>query len=171
MQRSASTSPARPTVLDIERDGVTQRVSLVTVPAKEDPNVAVVGFVPKDGYTSPVKITISLEDIGGPSAGLMLALGIIDKLTLVQENHGAHVAGTGTIDVNGTVGAIGGVRQKMAGARNDGATVFLVPAANCAEAVQQVPAGLRLVKVTDVDDAVSGMAAAVSGGAAPTCTP
>ena len=80
------------------------------------------------------------------------------------------MAGTGTIDADGKVGAIGGIRQKMAGARADGATVFLVPARNCAEALPQVPDGLRLVKVTDVDDALSGMAAAVAGRSAPACT-
>ncbi len=163
--------PGERVVLDIEREGRPQQVTLVTVPAQEDPKVAVVGFVPKDGYESPVTIRIDIEDIGGPSAGLMLTLGIIDKLTPQQENAGAHVAGTGTIDVDGRVGAIGGVGQKMAGARAEGATVFLVPAANCAEAVTQVPDGLRLVKVTDVEDAVSGMAAAVAGRAAPTCSP
>ena len=70
----------------------------------------------------------------------------------------------------GRSGPIGGIRQKLAGARSAGATVFLVPADNCAEALLQVPAGLRLVKVTDVDDALSGMAAAVAGKAAPTCS-
>ena len=129
-----------------------------------------VGFLPREGYTSPVTVTVNVQDVGGPSAGLMLTLGIIDQLTPVQENAGAHVAGTGTIDVDGTVGPIGGIRQKLAGARAAGATVFLVPADNCAEALLQVPDGLRLVKVTDVDDALSGMASAVAGRAAPTCS-
>ena len=75
------------------------------------------------------------------------------------------------MDENGKVGAIGGIRQKMAAARADGATIFLVPASNCDEALLQVPAGLQLVKVTDVNDALSGLAAAVSGqGTAPSCS-
>src|SRR5262249_26738423 len=147
-----------------------QRVEIRTVAATDDPTKSMVGFTPRDGYTSPVKVTIQLEDVGGPSAGLMFTLGIVDQLTPQQENSGAHVAGTGTIDADGRVGAIGGVRQKMAGARSEGATVFLVPASNCAEALMHVPDGLQLVKVSSLDDALSGMAAAVAGKPAPTCT-
>jgi len=118
-----------------------------------------------------VKVTIALNDVGGPSAGLMFTLGIIDKLTPTQETGGLHIAGTGTMDESGTVGPIGGIRQKMAAARADGATIFLVPASNCAEALGQVPDGLRLIKVTNVDDALAGLQAAVSGnGTAPACT-
>jgi Lon-like protease len=154
----------------VRRDGQRVTVPVPTEPAAPGSKVAVVGITPKDGYESPVSVTIRLEDVGGPSAGLMFTLGIIDLLTAAQENGGAHVAGTGTIDADGNVGAIGGIRQKMAGAREAGATVFLVPASNCAEALTEVPAGLRLVKVTSVDDALSGMAAAVAGRPAPTCT-
>jgi PDZ domain-containing protein len=154
----------------VRRGGERVDVPVKTEAAGPSSKVAVVGITPKDGYESPVSVTIRLEDVGGPSAGLMFTLGIIDKLTPQQETDGAHVAGTGTIDAQGHVGAIGGIRQKMAGARDSGATVFLVPAANCSEALMGVPAGLRLVKVTDVDDALSGMAAAVAGRPAPTCT-
>ena len=162
--------PGDTVLFAVDRKGRRLTVPVVAAASKDDPSVAMVGFLPKDGYTSPVTVTIRLEDVGGPSAGLMFTLGIVDKLTAVQENGGAHVAGTGTIDANGKVGAIGGIRQKMAGARADGATVFLVPAENCSEALLAVPAGLRLVKVTDVDDALSGMAAAVAGRPAPSCS-
>jgi PDZ domain-containing protein len=146
------------------------RIPIRTVAATDDATKSMVGFTPKDGYTSPVTVTISIEDIGGPSAGLMLTLGIIDRLTAEQENGGRHVAGTGTIDPDGTVGPIGGIRQKLQGARSDGATIFLVPEGNCAEALQRVPDGLQLVKVTTLDDALSGLAAAVAGRPAPQCT-
>jgi Lon-like protease len=162
--------PGDTVLFEVRRAGATLSVPVVAGAAPDDPTRAMVGFLPKEGYASPVTVTIRLDDVGGPSAGLMFTLGIIDKLTAVQENGGAHVAGTGTIDADGKVGAIGGIRQKMAGARGAGATVFLVPADNCAEAVLAVPAGLRLVKVTDVDDALSGMAAAVAGRSAPTCS-
>lgn len=162
--------PGETVTFVVERGGQQVTVPVVSAPAKDDPNRAVVGFLPREGYTSPVTVTVNVQDVGGPSAGLMLTLGIIDQLTPEQENAGAHVAGTGTIDVDGTVGPIGGIRQKLAGARAAGATVFLVPAGNCAEALLQVPDGLRLVKVTDVDDALSGMASAVAGRAAPTCS-
>jgi PDZ domain-containing protein len=153
----------------VRRAGERVVVPVETEAAGPGSKVAVVGVTPKDGYESPVTVSIRLEDVGGPSAGLMFTLGIIDLLTPAQENGGGHVAGTGTIDADGHVGPIGGIRQKMAGARDSGATVFLVPAGNCAEALMGVPAGLRLVKVTDVDDALSGMAAAVAGRPAPTC--
>jgi Lon-like protease len=163
--------PGEQVVFVVERDGKTVTVPLTTVESTDSgPKRSVVGFSVAVGYTSPVKVTIALDDVGGPSAGLMFTLGIIDKLTQPQENGGKHVAGTGTMDENGKVGAIGGIRQKMAAARADGATIFLVPAANCGEAMMQVPEGLRLVKVTDVTDALSGMSAAVTGqGTAPSC--
>ena len=164
--------PGETVTFVVERDGKVLTVPLTTRASNDTgPNRAVVGFSPAVGYTSPVKVTIQLTDVGGPSAGLMFTLGIIDKLTAVQETGGLHIAGTGTMDENGVVGPIGGIRQKMAAARADGATVFLVPASNCAEALSQVPEGLRLVKVTTVDDALAGLQAVVSGqGTAPTCT-
>lgn len=165
-------SPGQTVSFVVQRAGKTVTVPLVTRASTDaGPSRAVVGFTPGIGYTSPVKVSIQLDDVGGPSAGLMFTLGIIDKLTPVQENGGRHVAGTGTMDQNGNVGAIGGIRQKMAAARADGATIFLVPASNCAEALQQVPDGLQLIKVTTVTDALAGLGAAVTGkGAAPTCT-
>lgn len=166
----AKKKPGETVTFVVDRSGSTVTVPVVAGSAPNDPTRAMVGFLPRDGYTSPVTVKVEVEDVGGPSAGLMLTLGIVDKLTPGQENGGAHVAGTGTIDADGKVGPIGGIRQKLAGARSAGATVFLVPADNCAEALLQVPAGLRLVKVTDVDDALSGMAAAVAGKAAPTCS-
>jgi PDZ domain-containing protein len=162
--------PGQPVDLSVVRAGAALRLTLVSSASPDEPGVAMVGFTPRDGYTSPVTVHIKLDNIGGPSAGLMFSLGIVDKLTAVQENGGAHVAGTGTIDANGTVGDIGGIRQKMAGARADGATIFLVPAGNCAEALMGVPAGLQLVKVSTLDDAVTGLAAAEAGRSAPTCT-
>ncbi|HEY5031784.1 MAG TPA: PDZ domain-containing protein [Actinomycetes bacterium] len=164
--------PGEKVVFVVVRAGKTLIVPLTTVASTDSgPRRAIVGFTPGVGYTSPVKVTIQLNDVGGPSAGLMFTLGIIDKLTPQQENGGRHVAGTGTMDENGNVGAIGGIRQKMAAARADGATIFLVPASNCAEALMQVPDGLRLVKVTTVSDALTGLAAAVTGrGTAPSCS-
>jgi PDZ domain-containing protein len=115
------------------------------------------------GYTSPVKVTIQLNDVGGPSAGLMFSLGIVDKLTPQQETGGKNIAGTGTIDSNGVVGPIGGIEQKMLGARNEGATAFLVPADNCAEAKPAAPKGLRLVKVTSLSQALDALHALTTG--------
>ena len=99
-------------------------------------------------------VSIDGQAVGGPSAGLMLALGIYDVMTPGSLTNGQTIAGTGTIDPDGTIGPIGGIQQKLVGARRNGARVFLTPAANCAEARRAVPAGLQLVKVTTLDEAV-----------------
>jgi PDZ domain-containing protein len=124
------------------------------------------------GVDSPVKVTINLgQDIGGPSAGTAFALAIYDKLTPGPLLDGKHVAGTGTIDALGQVGAIGGIQQKIAGAKNDGATVFLVPAPNCAAALHADVKGIQLVKITTLTDAIAALQAVTSGkGTVPACT-
>ncbi|MFP3675149.1 S16 family serine protease, partial [Bacillus sp. SIMBA_031] len=88
-----------------------------------------------------------LNNVGGPSAGMMFALGIIDTLTPGDLTGGKHIAGTGTITPDGAVGAIGGIAQKMIGAKQQGATLFLAPAANCGDVVGHIPNGLQVVKV------------------------
>lgn len=106
---------------------------------------------------SPYTIKFSLDDVGGPSAGLMFSLGIVDKLTPTDLTGGLTIAGTGTIDDEGTVGPIGGIAQKMRGAKRDGATVFLAPADNCPEAAANAVPGLELVKVSSIDDALAAL--------------
>jgi PDZ domain-containing protein len=100
---------------------------------------------------------------------MMFALGIIDKLDPVDLTGGRFIAGTGEIEAGGKVDAIGGIQQKMVAARNAGATVFLAPAANCSDAKRAVPAGLRLVKVSTLSQAVSYLEALKSGASVPTC--
>ncbi|GGK17137.1 hypothetical protein GCM10010124_07100 [Pilimelia terevasa] len=97
------------------------------------------------------------DDIGGPSAGLMFALGIIDKLTPEDLTGGKVIAGTGTIDDDGKVGPIGGIPQKLVGARAAGATYFLAPADNCAEAAANPVAGLTLARVSTLDEALAAL--------------
>ncbi|HEY3002909.1 MAG TPA: PDZ domain-containing protein [Kribbellaceae bacterium] len=123
------------------------------------------------GVSSKVKVTVHLgRDIGGPSAGLAFALAIYDKLTPGALLAGRHVAGTGTIEPTGDVGQIGGVQQKIAGARSDGATVFLVPEANCAAAADAGVKGIQLVKVGTLHEAVTALTALAHGGEVPACT-
>jgi PDZ domain-containing protein len=117
----------------------------------------------------PFKIDISLSDIGGPSAGLMFALAVVDKLTPDDVNGGMTVAGTGEIDDVGNVSPIGGIPFKLVAARDAGATVFLTPADNCSEAQTHVPAGLRLVKVTSLGSAISELADLKAGRPVPGC--
>ena len=118
---------------------------------------------------APFTVDITLQDVGGPSAGLMFALGILDKLGPESITGGLHVAGTGEISGEGAVGPIGGITQKLVAARGVGAEVFLVPEGNCADARARVPDGLRLVKVTSLDDALQGLATLREGGDPPTC--
>ena len=77
---------------------------MTTEPSPADPAIAYIGIVPGEVQVPPFEVELSLDRVGGPSAGLMFALGIVDKLTAEQENGGKHVAGTGTIDADGTVG-------------------------------------------------------------------
>ena len=120
-------------------------------------------------YKFPFQVKISVGDIGGPSAGMMFALGIIDKLTKLDLTAGRFIAGTGEITASGQVQPIGGIQQKMIGARNAGATIFLTPASNCADTKGAVPAGMRLVKVSTLNQAVTYLEALKSGRSAPSC--
>lgn len=162
--------PGDPVRITVQRGGKRAEATVTTIAA--DDGRAIVGIITRDEATYPFKVQISLRDVGGPSAGLMFALGIVDKLTPGPLTGGRHVAGTGTIDDAGSVGAIGGIPQKMIGAKNAGAKVFLVPEENCAEAAQTAPDGLRLVKVTSLKTAVAALDALRTKGSAdlPACT-
>ncbi|MEU6257750.1 S16 family serine protease [Streptomyces sp. NPDC047043] len=121
-----------------------------------------------------VKVTLKLADVGGPSAGLLFTLGIIDKLdgngSGGELTGGRNIAGTGTIDADGKVGAVGGVALKTQAARRDGATVFLVPKAECSDAKSELPKGLRLIPVTTLKGAVNALTALETGnGSVPAC--
>ena len=117
----------------------------------------------------PFRIDISLADVGGPSAGLMFSLAIVDKLTPGELNGGKFVAGTGEITDTGQVGPIGGIPFKMTMAREAGATIFMVPAGNCAEAKSQAPDGLQLVRAGTLDEATKALDTIRAGGVPPSC--
>lgn len=137
--------------------GLPGRQVTLTTRKAEDDGRAVVGIEPGAAYTLPFPIEITLADVGGPSAGLMFALGIVDKLTTEDLTGGRFVAGTGTIDEKGAVGAIGGIRMKIIAAREAGATFFLTPADNCPTAAAHTPDGLTLVKVSTIHDAMGAL--------------
>lgn len=118
---------------------------------------------------SPYKITINLDNVGGPSAGLMFTLGILDKIKPEDLTGGLAIAGTGTMDEEGNVGAIGGIPQKLRGAKRDGAAIFLTPANNCAEAMANAVSGLKLVKVDTVTSALQALATLRGGGTPTLC--
>ncbi|MET9435224.1 S16 family serine protease [Streptomyces sp. NPDC006551] len=117
---------------------------------------------PKD-----IKVTLHLADIGGPSAGFLFSLGIVDKLdgdgSGGDLTGGRTIAGTGTISSDGTVGAVGGVALKTQAAGRDGASVFLVPKDECSQAQSELPKGMRLIPVSTLSDAVSSLRALGQG--------
>ncbi|MEV7011807.1 PDZ domain-containing protein [Streptosporangium sp. NPDC051022] len=153
----------------VNRGDHSMTVAVPTVAAKD--GTPIVGITMRISYKFPFKVRINVGDVGGPSAGMMFSLGIVDKLTPGSMTGGKSIAGTGTITPEGKVGPIGGIQQKMVGARRSGATVFLAPADNCAEAVRAVPDGMKLYKVSTLHDAVKAIDVIRSGsGTVPGCS-
>ncbi|MBI3430106.1 MAG: hypothetical protein HY050_08665 [Actinobacteria bacterium] len=105
-------------------------------------------------YRLPLRVSITLKETGGPSGGLVFALGIVEKLTPEDFLAGRTVAGTGTIDGAGVIGAIGGIDEKIVAAKRAGATVFLAPAENCTD-VTRVPPGIEVYSVSTLKEAIS----------------
>jgi PDZ domain-containing protein len=155
------------------KDAGTEKVTVSTEKSGDQGAArAVVGIQAGTDHTFPFTVDIKLADVGGPSAGLMFSLGIVDKLTPGSLTGGKFVAGTGTIDDKGTVGPIGGIDMKLVGARNAGAQYFLTPEENCAAAASDTPDGLTLVKVKTIADATKSLAGIRSGDTAalPSCS-
>jgi Lon-like protease len=152
--------------LTVLRGGKTVPVQLRS---KESDGRPIIGVMVLEQYKFPFTVKISVGNIGGPSAGMMFALGIIDKLTSLNLTGGKFIAGTGEITPSGQVQPIGGIQQKMVGARDAGATVFLAPAGNCADTQGAVPAGLRVVKVSTLQGAISDLEALKAGKSVPSC--
>lgn len=164
-----STTPGTPVTVRIDRDGVEQDVEVVTRAYPPDVN----GWV-NPGSLLGIYITVTdiemeaevsyiIDGIGGPSAGGMFTLAILDELTPGSLGGESVIAGTGTITWDGDIGAIGGIRQKMSGAWAAGATDFIAPVTNCQETVGYVPDGLNVWAVWTIDDAVE-VAEAVAAG-------
>lgn len=161
--------PGERAAFTVRRGGKEQVVTVKT--AKLD-GVPVVGILLRTEFVFPTKVSINAGDVGGPSAGLMFSLAVYDKLTPGSLTGGANIAGTGTIDSAGNVGPIGGIQQKLVGAKRGGAAWFLAPAGNCNEVVRHVPDGLRVVKVATFNQARGAIEAiaAKRGASLPTCT-
>ncbi|SDP03219.1 PDZ domain-containing protein [Arthrobacter sp. ok909] len=155
----------------VDRAG--SQVPATITPAKNSAGRYILGVILQYKFTFPFDVKISLDKVGGPSAGMMFALGIIDTVTPGDLTGGKHIAGTGTISPDGAVGPIGGIAQKMQGARSGGATLFLAPASNCEDVVGHIPGGLQVVKVENLTDARKAVELAASGGdtsGLPVCT-
>lgn len=153
----------------VAKDGVERTESVVLGARPDAPEKGYLGVTPAEEPDVPFTVTFNLADVGGPSAGLMFSLAVVDKLSPGELSNGDFVAGTGTIDSGGTVGPIGGIPYKLIAAREAGATTFLVPSQNCDEAAANAPDGLRLVKVDSLDGAIDSLEALGSGGDAPSC--
>lgn len=152
-----------PMVFDIVRNGQPRTVEVTPQVRELDnedgstSNRAAIGVYLRIAYDFPIEVNIQLENVGGPSGGMMFALGVIDKLTPGPLTGGADVAGTGEINRDGDVGPIGGIRHKMFGALAAGATWFLAPVENCDEVAGNVPSGLSVVAVDTLDDALAAL--------------
>ncbi|OZF58223.1 PDZ domain-containing protein [Rhodococcus sp. 14-2470-1a] len=162
-------SPGESVDIVVEKDGATRTESVVLGSRPDDAESGYLGVTPAEEPDVPFTVTFNLADVGGPSAGLMFSLAVVDKLSPGELSNGDFVAGTGTIDSAGAVGPIGGIPYKLIAAREAGATTFLVPSQNCDEASQNVPAGLRLVKVDSLDGAIDSLDALGRGEDAPSC--
>jgi PDZ domain-containing protein len=156
-------------VIKVLRDGQ-EKLFELTPEKKDDSWVigAMVGYV----YDFPVDIKLQLGDVGGPSGGLIFALGIYDVLTEGSLAGKNHIAGTGTISADGKVGPIGGIELKLIAARDAGATLFLAPQGNCSEVIGQIPDGLSVAIVNDLASALTAIKDFNSGTPVPpiSCT-
>jgi PDZ domain-containing protein len=159
--------------LTVRRNGKTLPLSVKSVSKPVNGKAtAQIGVQITAQYKFPFGVRFSVGNIGGPSAGMMFALGIIDKLSHLDLAGGRFIAGTGELDSSdpaAAVAPIGGIQQKMAGARAEGATVFLSPAANCSDALGALPAGMKLIKVNTLSGAVSALEALKAGRPVPSC--
>ena len=145
----------------------TAEITLGKHPDQADKGI--LGINVLDAPWAPFTIDFNLANIGGPSAGLMFSLAVVDKLTTGDINGGKFVAGTGTITGDGVVGSIGGITHKIVAAQEAGATVFLVPADNCAEAKTADADGIELLKVDTLEHAIDGLRTLSAGGEPPRC--
>jgi PDZ domain-containing protein len=160
--------------LTVLRDGEEQQIEVT--PKKEkvgDTETWLIGISFTTDYDFPIDVAIQLDNVGGPSAGMMFALGIVDELTPGELTGGKDIAGTGTIDATGAVGPIGGIRQKLYGARDAGAGYFLAPSTNCDEVVGHIPNGLQVISTSSLQESLDALEVIADGGdtaALPACT-
>jgi PDZ domain-containing protein len=154
-----------PVTVTVTRDGAPVDVPITPVLSEGDDPQPILGISTALNYDFPFEVTIQLGDIGGPSAGQILALAIIDKLTPGSLNGGLAVAGTGTITPDGAIGPIGGITQKLYGATRAGARYFLAPASNCGDiAAGTVPDGLDIYAVDTLADSLYVLNTLAGGG-------
>ena len=148
----------------VVRSGSKLDVVVTSSTRKDDPateqdeaTIPYIGIGIDINYSADYGIEFGVTGVGGPSAGTMFAIGIIDKLTPGALTKGKTIAGTGTIDPKGNVGEIGGIQQKLIGARDAGAVLFLAPQSNCKDVVGHIPNGLTVAAVSTLDEAMAAI--------------
>lgn len=149
--------------LTVDREGNTLELQVELAEREEEPGEPMIGITLRPITEPPFPIEIRAGDVGGPSAGLMHTLAIIDNLTEGELTKGRVIAGTGTIDFDGNVGNIGGIRQKVVAAEAAGADYLLVPEGNYETALTAERETIEIVPVATLDEAISfleGMEAA-----------
>jgi len=164
-----NTKPGQQIVIDYQRKDAPPGVATITLGTNPDRDYGYLGVAVLDAPWAPFSIKFNLANIGGPSAGLMFSLAVVDKLTTGDLAGSKFIAGTGTINADGKVGPIGGITHKMLAAHEAGASVYLVPAENCDEARSGNGDGLELVKVDNLDAAVGALHSLSAGGEPPRC--
>ena len=158
-----------PLRISVERSGVTEMVEVIPRMSEGDTPIPVIGVLVSGVYDFPVEVEIELGSVGGPSAGLMFALGLVEKLTSEQIAGSLKVAGSGTISASGDVGPVGGIRHKVYGAAESGAELFLVPADNCDDLAGLAPGGITVIPVASLSEAVSALELAMADQPVPQC--
>jgi PDZ domain-containing protein len=156
--------------VQIKRAGTPMTVAVKLSPPQGTGTSPRLGITAGQQCFAPFNVDLGLADqIGGPSAGLMFALGIVDKVGSTDLTGGRFIAGTGEIQPDGKVLPIGGIQLKMIAARRAGASIFLAPDSNCGDVRGAAPSGLEVIKVTSLQDAVTELTAAKDGRAVPHC--
>jgi PDZ domain-containing protein len=140
------------------------------VTPEDEATIPYIGIGIDISYSADFEIEFGVTGVGGPSAGTMFAVGIIDKLTPGALTQGKIIAGTGTIDPDGNVGDIGGIQQKLIGARDAGAVLFLAPQGNCDEVIGHIPDGLTVAAIETLEDAMDEIESFNSGAQVTTCS-
>ena len=162
-------SPGDKVTMTVERGGKKHEEEIELGENPHQKGQAMLGIamlsVPKDD----IEVTYNLQDIGGPSAGMMFTLAVIDKLSEEDLTGGKFVAGTGTIQKDGKVGPIGGIQHKIAAAHAAGAELFLAPQDNCSEAAASDHGDMPIAEVSNLDEAVSTMKDFADGKEIKTC--
>ena len=163
-------TPGKPIKLTVERGSATQEVSVVGAkPEDSSRKGAMLGITLNVNPPAGHEVTYAVERICGPSAGMIFALDIAQRLEGKNYAGTTPVAGTGTIDLSGNVGPIGGIKQKMLGAKHEGYKVFLAPVGNCADVVGNEPKGMTVIPVSTLSEARAAMQR-VAAGQAPATT-